>query len=213
MTCADCRDLLPLHLYDELSEADRAAADAHLAGCEACRAELDALTRTRAALDIGPMAAAAVDLNQIFRSEAQRQQRATRRWRVVALAGLAAAVLVLALRLDIRADARQVTIRWGSPPVAPPAPIPPEPQTVVERSDDHVSRDLDERLNMLTSLIHALAANVESGDRDRAADLALLRQELAGLRRQGDLRWKETERSVSALYTAQFGSRTQGDKP
>jgi integrase len=38
-------------------------------------------------------------------------------------------------------------------------------------------------------------------------------QEIAGLRRQGDQRWTETEKSVSALYAAQFGSRTQGDKP
>ena len=43
MTCADCRDLLPLHLYGDLSDADRAAADAHLAGCAACRGELAAL--------------------------------------------------------------------------------------------------------------------------------------------------------------------------
>ena len=40
MTCTDCRDLLPLHLYGDLSDADRAVAEAHLAGCGACRAEL-----------------------------------------------------------------------------------------------------------------------------------------------------------------------------
>ena len=154
----------------------------------------------------------AVDLNQIFRSEVERQRRTARRWRAAALVGIAAAVLVLALRLDIRADGRQVTIRWGSPDPVVVQPLPAPPPAVV-RIEQVPSPDLKDRLNVLTALIHALAANVETGDRERAADLTRLRQELAGLRRQGDQRWTETEQSVSALYTAQFGSRTQGDKP
>ena len=114
MTCADCRDLLPLHLYGDLSDADRAVAETHLAGCAGCRAELVALERTRSALDATPLPAA-VDLNQIFRSEVERQRRTARRWRAAALVGIAAAVLVLALRLDIRADGRQVTVGGDRP--------------------------------------------------------------------------------------------------
>jgi hypothetical protein len=211
MTCADCRDLLPLHLYGDSSDADRRLADAHLSGCAACRAELAALARTRGALDAAPVPPVAVDLNRIFRSEAERQRRAARRWRAAALVGIAAAALVVVLRLDIRADARQVTVRWGSPaPVEPPPRVPP---AVIVQTQQVVSPELEERLAVLTELIHALAANVETGDRERAADLGRLRSEMAGLRRQGDQRWTETERSVSALYAAQFGPRTQGDKP
>jgi hypothetical protein len=209
MICADCRDLLPLHLYGDLSDADRAAVAAHVASCGACRAELDALAATRAALDAMPAPAVAVDLNRIYRFEAERQQRAARRWRVAALVGIAAAVLVLAMRLDIRADARQLTVRWGRPE---PVPAPPE-QVVIVRTETVSSPDLDERLNVLTALIHALAANVETGDRERVAELVRLRGELANMRQQGDQRWTETGRSVSALYAAQFGPQTQGDKP
>src|SRR5262249_29868594 len=197
----------------DLDSADRAAVDAHLAGCNRCRAELAALSRTRTALDCSPTSATAVDANQIYRVEAERQRRAARRWQVAALVALAAAVLVLVSRLDVRVDGRQLTVRWGAieQPVAP-QPAPPQ-QPVVVQTDFVASSELEERLNVLTALIHALAANVESGDRERAADLARLRQEIAGLRRQGDWRWTETEKSVSALYAAQFGSRTQEDKP
>jgi hypothetical protein len=209
MTCVEYRDLLPLHLYGDLSDTDRVAVAAHLSECSLCRTELDALTRTRAALDAAPVPATAVDLNRIYRFDAERQRRAARRWRVAALVGLAAAVLVLAMRLDIRADARQLTVRWGTPE---PVPAPPE-QIVIVRTEIADSNELNERLNVLTALIHALAANVETGDRDRAAELIRLHGELARLRQQGDQRWTETGRSVSALYAAQFGPQTQGDKP
>jgi anti-sigma factor RsiW len=209
MICADCRELLPLHLYGDLSDADRTAVAAHLSDCGACRAELGALAATRAALDAAPVPETAVDLNRIYRFDAERQRRTARRWRVAALVGLAASLLVLALRIDIRADARQLTVRWGTPE---PMPVAPEP-TVIVRTQTVTSPDLDERLNVLTALIHALAANVETGDRERAAELMRVRGELASLRQQGDQRWTETGRSVSALYTAQFGPKTQGDRP
>ena len=73
MTCTECRDLLPLHLYGDLSDI---ALTEHLATCAACRAELAALGRTRAALDAVPVPAVSVDLNRIFQFDAERQRRA-----------------------------------------------------------------------------------------------------------------------------------------
>ena len=43
MTCDEIRDLLPLHLYGDVNDAERAAVEAHLATCGECRAELAAL--------------------------------------------------------------------------------------------------------------------------------------------------------------------------
>src|SRR5579859_6182208 len=131
MTCADYRDLLPLHLYGDLSDSDRENVDAHLAVCAACRAELAALERTRAALNSAPVPTTSVDLNWIYRNESERQRRAARRWRIAALAGLAAAVLVLISRLDIRMDLRQITVRWGPAETAIAPPLPPVPPTII----------------------------------------------------------------------------------
>ena len=209
MTCTECRDLLPLHLYGDLSDAERANVDDHLTGCGPCRADLAALTQTRAALDAIPVVVPVVDLNRIYRAEIERQRRAARRWRAAALVGVAAALIFAALRLEVRADGRHLSIRWGpEPAIVPPVPPPP----VIVRAEPALTPDLDERLNVLTALVHALAANVDAGDRERAEELVRLRQELAGLARQGDQRWTETGRTVSALYTAQFGPRAQGEK-
>lgn len=41
MTCQEVDQSLPLYLYDELREAERAALEAHLAGCENCRRALE----------------------------------------------------------------------------------------------------------------------------------------------------------------------------
>ena len=46
MTCAEARALFSALVDDELSAAERAAADTHLAGCAECRRELDRFSRT-----------------------------------------------------------------------------------------------------------------------------------------------------------------------
>jgi hypothetical protein len=48
MTCSDIKDRLVDYLYAELAAGDRQAFEAHLAGCPACRAEVDALGSTLA---------------------------------------------------------------------------------------------------------------------------------------------------------------------
>jgi putative zinc finger protein len=46
VTCADARALFSALVDDELSAAERAAADAHLSGCAECRRELERFSRT-----------------------------------------------------------------------------------------------------------------------------------------------------------------------
>ena len=60
---------------------------------------------------------------------------------------------------------------------------------------------------MLTALIHALAANIETADRSGRRNYPAATG-VGGLRRQGDQRWTETERA-SLRFTAQFGTRTK----
>src|SRR5205814_5706586 len=115
VTCDDVRDRLPAHLYSDLSSAETVAVQAHLTACADCRHEFTALTGVRAALDAGPTPAVAVDLPRLYRAAADRQRLHLRRWRRVALAGtaLAAALLLLLLgmKLDVRAGGQQVVVR------------------------------------------------------------------------------------------------------
>ena len=123
---------------------------------------------------------------------------------MAALIGIAAAVLVLTLRVDVRFDQKQIILGWGKPePERIAAPPPP----IVVRTESILPAELDERIAVLTNLIHVLAANVETNDRDRADELARMRLEVASLHQQSERQRKEMERTLQALYTAQFGAR------
>ena len=50
----DLRDLLPDFLHDRLNAADRAVVEAHLAGCDDCREELELLRNLRGTLRRAP---------------------------------------------------------------------------------------------------------------------------------------------------------------
>ncbi|MGH7058704.1 MAG: anti-sigma factor family protein, partial [Acetobacteraceae bacterium] len=123
MKCTVVRAALPLLIYDEPSPQD-AALKEHLAGCDACRREAEALQGVRRLLDDAPVPRIEVNLPQLHRSLAERQIRQMRRWRRVAVAlGALAAVLLLAvgLRLEVRLQAGQLLVRWGDPPPSDPA--------------------------------------------------------------------------------------------
>ena len=120
------------------------------------------------------------------------------------------AIVVFAIRLDVRVNQRQLTIRWG---VAEPEVVvqhvpqePPRPEYVIPR-------ELDQRIKTMSELIQALAANVDASDRERQQQLSILKLELAAMRRQSQERMSETERDLSALYAAHFGSRPKAVNP
>lgn len=201
MTCTETRVLLPLHAYGDLSPAERANVETHLAECAACRVEAAALTCVRRGLDAMPPPAIAVDLAQLYRRETDRQRRVTRRWRVAALVGVAASVLVLVSRVDVRMGKAQLVVRWGAPDSLAAV------TTIVERTTPVGPSEVDERLEVMAKLIHALARNVKTGDQERDEELARLQSEFAEFRQQSQQHWKETQRDVKGLYTAQFGPR------
>jgi hypothetical protein len=215
MNCTEACKHLPALLYGDLSPTEAAALELHLTGCPACRREYVSLDRVRRALDLVPVPAVEVDLARLYQEAATRQTRGTRRWRWGA-AGCAAAaavlLLVLGLRLEVRMEAHQLVLRWGAPaqqadPVLPPEP--PRAQVIPPLSP--TSPEVEERLRVMSELIHALAEDVGERDAQQKEQLALLEAHLQKLQLQGNLRWTETERTFAALCVAQFG-KPKGEK-
>jgi len=81
MNCAELR--LDEYLDGELAEADRAAVDAHLSGCDACRAELERSRKLEAVLK-SVQTGSAPDADRFVQSVRQRSRRPD--WRPLALA-------------------------------------------------------------------------------------------------------------------------------
>lgn len=218
MNCSHARDQLPLMLYGELdTESARAVRD-HLAACPSCQREHAALQGVRRELDNVPALQVNVDLPQLFQEAAARQARQMRRWRraAVAVTGIAAAlVLIVLLRLEVRVDANQLTLRWGAVPAETVSPTIPAPEVVVLH-ETTMPPDLEERLQWMSDTLHALADSLDVCD-------ARMRQGLEGrldtlearvelMRRQNGQRWNDTERSVAAIYKAMFVLPNKGEK-
>src|SRR5439155_9100593 len=91
--------------------------------CEACRREYESLRRLRQQLNLVSPPTVEVDLALLYRQAAARQGRKVRRWRRLAGALVAVAaglgLLAFGLHLELRLEAHQLVLRWGSPPPAP----------------------------------------------------------------------------------------------
>jgi hypothetical protein len=211
MNCQQVRGLLPLHAYGDLRSDEKSVVDAHLRDCPECRAELAALASIRSALDAIPAGSVNVNLMQIYRNEADRLRRRARRWRYAAAATAVAVVVVLMVRLDVRLDGRQITIRWGAAPQHEPVEM--AVNQITTPPEMKIPAQLDERIRTMSELIQALAANVEASDRERQQQLVSMKLELASMNRKSQERMSEAERDLSALYAAQFGSRPKAVNP
>ena len=106
---AEMRDLLPDVVHGQLSAAQRAEVEAHLAGCVACRDELTLLQRVRAA-----MPATTVDTAAIARAlpayQAPRPNRMAPMLRIAAGLVLVAGAASLVMRDGSREPARIDTL-------------------------------------------------------------------------------------------------------
>lgn len=107
MTCAQARPLVQAYVDGELDVASSLALEAHLAGCDACRAEHGTLRRLRAAVGAGlaPMPAPAA-LRRAIVQRLRAEAACARPWwrRVPALVAVPAA-LVLAATATLLAPA------------------------------------------------------------------------------------------------------------
>jgi anti-sigma factor RsiW len=215
MNCAKFRTELPELLYGELPPGEASTVETHLAACPACRAEYAALRQLRERLNAVTAPKVHVNVAHIHRQAAELQDRRMRRWRRTALAvgGLAAAVLLVSLlRFEIRLDAHQIVLTWGSPATAVPVPpgvgfIPP-----VAAVEKHASTDVEEQIRLVKDLVHALARDVNARDQQRQQELVRLTLRLQELQRQSANQRAATERDLAALYVAYFGPKEKGSK-
>jgi hypothetical protein len=212
MNCADVRDRLPSLLYGDLKAAEAAEVEKHREACPACQREFEVLQSLRRSLDTVPAPIARVDLPRLYAEAARLQQKQTRRWRRAAVALLGAAavlLLVLGLKLELRLEAHQLVVRWG----AAPETVSSAPETPTLPQFVHVHPPTpaitSEEFQLMKDLIHALAADADTRDRQWQEEVATLRARLAGLQSHS----QQSDRLVAALYTAQFGTRDQGERP
>jgi hypothetical protein len=211
MKCTDVRAALPLLIYGEPSADEKAALNAHLAGCAACRRERLALEGVRRLLDSAPVPPVEVDLPRLYQTQAARQAQRLRRWRRAALiAGTVAALLLLVvgLRLEVHLESGQMVVRWGEPPSTASSNTDITPTHVTNRRDAYAT-ETEAELRLLSDLIHALKRDADDRDQRFAERLARLQAQVQAIRSQADDRWNATEQDVAALYLL----TRKGDKP
>jgi hypothetical protein len=225
MDCHEIRAALPEMLYGALLPAQVQTIEQHLAQCAACQAELTGLQQLGGLLDKLPVPPVQVDVTRIVRDSLVRQERRLKRWRraAVSLAGLAAAVVLLLLpRLEVRIDRQQLVVRWGDEvdnearAVAPGLrEIPPEGGATNAQQQSRVRPHEVTRadLKLISDLIHALAADVNSRDRQQQESLAELQGQLALLERQAQERWAATVRYVAANNPRSETQVQEGENP
>jgi Putative zinc-finger len=190
MTCQHVRSQLALFVYGDLSATEAAQVETHLQACAACVHEIETLRRLRGSLDAVPAPPTNVNLARLFQAawqQEQRRGRRSRRW-ALAVTPVAATILLVLLAANLRIGWQEggLTIAWRPAPV-PPIDLPQKPTPL--REEDIRTADLDRRLETLTDIVHALAANLDSRDQREQADVAelrgriqLLQQEILRLR-------------------------------
>jgi hypothetical protein len=144
MTCQD-KDLLVAYLFEESTPDERRQVEAHLAGCEECRREIDELGHVRAGLRAWSPAETRLGFRVVRDNLVPVRPRLHRSLASWGLA--AAAVLVLAAgaglaNLEIRYGADGITIRTGragAPEIAVDSGA--SPARSAATSDDRRDRD------------------------------------------------------------------------
>jgi hypothetical protein len=167
------------------------------------------------------------DVAAIYHAALDRQARRTRRWKYAAAAGsLVAAGLLLVVvlpKLEVRVAGNEFAVRWGPPDLAPvalmpePAPV-PDPRLTARLSElDARTRDLDRfdtELRSLKDLLLTLAADVNDRDEKQKEAMAALTRYLKTFEAASGERFRQTEQTSAALYTAIFDKPTpRGENP
>jgi len=212
MNCAEVRECFPELLYEEASSDQAARLNEHLHQCSACQGEFSVLQDLRRMLDVAPTPKVAINFSQLYRQAVDQRERRVRRWRRAALALVATAaglLVVLGLRLEVRLEANQLAVRWGSPPQISEATSgdrgrpAPDPTPIIPQSSLATAEDVQ----LLRKLIYALegyvenvAADVQSRDRRQQEALALIQNRLAQLRARTEQDRVQTKVDFDALY-------------
>jgi hypothetical protein len=181
----DRDETLIAYLYDDIDPAARAAFNAHLAACGACRAELEALRGVQRDLArwsppepvfaIPPMTG-----GPRITPSPERPRRRT--WRdIPAWAQVAAALLVLGVsagiaNLDVRYDSNGLAVRTGWSKPAPAVQV--EPPSVTASTSAVAPADLDALEQRLRAELRSqiAASHAVSTPRTSSTDAELLRK-------------------------------------
>jgi hypothetical protein len=212
MSCSPIRERLTEFIYGDLAPAEAREVAEHVRTCPACQQEQAALAGVRNLLDRAGTPAIPADLPAIYRRAAELQGRRARAWRRAGIGtlGAAAAVLIVTMlfRLEVRADAGQLVIRWGAPAELSRSSVAPldVPPAVASPSSSKIQGELD----ILSELIQGLTEQQEARDRQGAQDRAWFRAQLDELRRQTVQHWMATERDVAALCSTQLNQTSKG---
>ncbi|HZU38805.1 MAG TPA: hypothetical protein VFA18_22950, partial [Gemmataceae bacterium] len=158
-----------------------------------------------------PVPRVSVDVHQLYAEADRRRQKQLRRWRQMACAGAAMAaalLLVVGLKLQIRAEPGAIIVRWGSvreqkTPLPTPPPAAPTPPPVAVTAED---------MQLTHDLIHALAGRVDTLDerQRRTATVLALRLEALARRTQD---WQAAQQQRTAFHPTENQALEDGGKP
>jgi hypothetical protein len=193
--CED-KNVLVAFLYGECTVDEQRVVEAHLAGCEACRTEFDALRTLRGQLAEWAPPDEVLDF-RVVRGDGSPVAPARPWWRAPAWAFAAAAVLVLAAaaaiaHVEIRYDADGFVVRTGwSDGAAPAAPVMVQPAAATVEAapwrDD------------LAALEASLRRELAAASASPAADVELLREVRALVAASEDRQQREQALQLAQL--------------
>jgi hypothetical protein len=206
MACDDWRERLIESVCEEIESAAADGLAAHIAACAACRTEIDALHGARRLLHDAAGGVPAPLRVVVLREPA----RAPAAWLLAA--GIAGLGLVAGLALSWSWQARQASAHLArelaspgrsQPPAAQPASLPAR-EILDEWIDASVARRLGaapvggETVTPMTRAeVEALMGRLgRRFERDRAADLQYVLDEVAGLEARTTLRLGETQQAI-----------------
>jgi anti-sigma factor RsiW len=204
MNCSDVRLNLPLLLYGDLVSSEREPVEKHLAECDDCRREYQAFQQVRQMLDSTRAAETSIDLPRLYQEAFYRQARQARLWRGVAMLGAAAAagliIALFALRLEVHADGSQLVVRWGTAPAAVAPPTEREVLPVAVQPEAGVPPAVEQRLQLLTALVRAMADGLQSLDERQRQQIEQVHSRMNVAQQQSAQRLAALERNMNVLY-------------
>lgn len=210
MKCEDVQRILLDLVYGELRPDDRKSVEQHLAECETCAREADALGQAVEALndaaDEKEPECERLNGLRIAQQAVLRVERSRRQWQRFALAATTAAAVLLtvqffALRIDV--SAAGMTVSWGEPT----QPEQPEREAAVPLAMDTSVPPLivehESRLDDLDQLVHLLLRLAQTDDRGHEREVLLLGQRVDSIEERAETRWRTLNFMVRSLGLSQ----------
>ena len=228
MNCEQTHERLLAWQYGELPAGEQTEVAKHLAGCAACREELSGWHEFRHQLGAFTGPAVQVDVPGLYQEAMRRSERRARRWRRSSLVAAAVAALVLiavGLKLEVRVDAAQLVVRWGSgegergrggegeKEQARHLPGTNSARAPIVQAPEAGSQVTAEDLALVKNLVRALAQDVRTRDRQQQEAFWQMQARFESFLDQVGKYVIANERDKAAFYTAQFRLQKKGDHP